>query len=95
MKKLAQGFNAAARIRTRVLVVESPKLYPLATALYMYCGRRVMMTVVRIRTLKAVFRLPVIWRISKPLELELEKGAKNVDMQTCLIIVNLHIQIFW
>ena len=25
MKKLAQGFNAAARIRTRVLVVESPK----------------------------------------------------------------------
>ena len=28
VKKLAQGFNAAARIRTRVLVVESPKLYP-------------------------------------------------------------------
>ena len=28
IKKLAQGFNAAARIRTRVLVVESPKLYP-------------------------------------------------------------------
>ena len=28
MKKLAQGFNTAARIRTRVLVVESPKLYP-------------------------------------------------------------------
>ena len=28
MKKLAQGFNAAAWIRTRVLVVESPKLYP-------------------------------------------------------------------
>ena len=34
VKKLAQGFNAAARIRTRVLVVESPKLYPWATALY-------------------------------------------------------------
>ena len=28
MKKLAQGFNTASRIRTRVLVVESPKLYP-------------------------------------------------------------------
>ena len=28
VKKLAQGFNAAARIRTRLLVVESPKLYP-------------------------------------------------------------------
>ena len=28
VKKLAQGFNAAARIRTRILVVESPKLYP-------------------------------------------------------------------
>ena len=28
VKKLAQGFNAAARIRTRVLVVESLKLYP-------------------------------------------------------------------
>ena len=28
VKKLAQGFNAAARIRTQVLVVESPKLYP-------------------------------------------------------------------
>ena len=28
VKKLAQGFNTAARIRTRVLVVESPKLYP-------------------------------------------------------------------
>ena len=28
VKKLAQVFNAAARIRTRVLVVESPKLYP-------------------------------------------------------------------
>ena len=28
VKKLAQGFNAAARIRTRVLVVDSPKLYP-------------------------------------------------------------------
>ena len=26
--KLAQGFNTAARIRTRVLIVESPKLYP-------------------------------------------------------------------
>ena len=34
VKKLAQGFNAAARIWTRVLVVESPKLYPWATALY-------------------------------------------------------------
>ena len=33
-KKLAQGFNTAARIRSRVLVVESPKLYPWATALY-------------------------------------------------------------
>ena len=33
VKKLAQGFNTAARIRTRVLVVESPKLYPWATAL--------------------------------------------------------------
>ena len=28
VKKLAQGFNTEARIRTRVLVVESPKLYP-------------------------------------------------------------------
>ena len=28
VKKLAQGFNTAARIRTRVLIVESPKLYP-------------------------------------------------------------------
>ena len=28
VKKLAQGYNVAARIRTRVLVVESPKLYP-------------------------------------------------------------------
>ena len=28
VKKLAQGFNTAARIRTRVLVVESSKLYP-------------------------------------------------------------------
>ena len=28
VKKLVQGFNAAAMIRTRVLVVESPKLYP-------------------------------------------------------------------
>ena len=28
VKKLAQGFNTAARIRTRVLVVESPKRYP-------------------------------------------------------------------
>ena len=28
VKKLAQGFNTAARIRTQVLVVESPKLYP-------------------------------------------------------------------
>ena len=28
VKKIAQGFNTAARIRTRVLVVESPKLYP-------------------------------------------------------------------
>ena len=28
VKKLAQGFNTAARIRTRVLVVVSPKLYP-------------------------------------------------------------------
>ena len=28
VKKLAQDFNTAARIRTRVLVVESPKLYP-------------------------------------------------------------------
>ena len=28
VKKLAQGFNTAARIRTWVLVVESPKLYP-------------------------------------------------------------------
>ena len=28
VKKHAQGFNTAARIRTRVLVVESPKLYP-------------------------------------------------------------------
>ena len=28
VKKLAQCFNTAARIRTRVLVVESPKLYP-------------------------------------------------------------------
>ena len=28
VKKLGQGFNTAARIRTRVLVVESPKLYP-------------------------------------------------------------------
>ena len=34
VKKLAQGFNTAARIRTRILVVESPKLYPWATALY-------------------------------------------------------------
>ena len=33
-KKIAQGFNPAARIRTRVLVVESLKLYPWATALY-------------------------------------------------------------
>ena len=28
VKKLAQGFNAVARIRTRVLVLESLKLYP-------------------------------------------------------------------
>ena len=28
VKKLAQGFNTAARIRTGVLVVEKPKLYP-------------------------------------------------------------------
>ena len=28
VKKLAQGFNTAAKIRTRVLVFESPKLYP-------------------------------------------------------------------
>ena len=28
VQKLAQGFNTAARIRNRVLVVESPKLYP-------------------------------------------------------------------
>ena len=28
VKTRAQGFNTAARIRTRVLVVESPKLYP-------------------------------------------------------------------
>ena len=28
VNKLAQGFNTAARIQTRVLVVESPKLYP-------------------------------------------------------------------
>ena len=28
VKQLAQGFNTAARIRTWVLVVESPKLYP-------------------------------------------------------------------
>ena len=28
VKKLAQGFNTAARIRTRVLVVEGPNLYP-------------------------------------------------------------------
>ena len=28
VKTLAQGFNTAAMIRTRVLVVESPKLYP-------------------------------------------------------------------
>ena len=28
VKKLAQGFNTAARIRTRVLIVESPKLCP-------------------------------------------------------------------
>ena len=28
VKTLAQGFNTAARIRTRVLVVESPKRYP-------------------------------------------------------------------
>ena len=28
VKKLAHGFNTAARIRTRVLVVESPKRYP-------------------------------------------------------------------
>ena len=34
MKKHAQGFTTAARIRTRVLVVEIPKLYPWATALY-------------------------------------------------------------
>ena len=34
VKKLAQGFNPAARIRTRVHVVESTKLYPWATALY-------------------------------------------------------------
>ena len=34
VKKLAQGFNTAARIRTQVLVVESPKLYPLVTVLY-------------------------------------------------------------
>ena len=28
LKKHAQGFNTAARIRTRVLIVESTKLYP-------------------------------------------------------------------
>ena len=28
VKIFAQGFNTAGRIRTRVLVVESPKLYP-------------------------------------------------------------------
>ena len=28
VNKLAQGFNTVVRIRTRVLVVESPKLYP-------------------------------------------------------------------
>ena len=28
VKKLAQGFNTAARIRTRVLIVDSPKPYP-------------------------------------------------------------------
>ena len=31
VKKLAQGFNTAVRIRTRVIVVESPKLYPWTT----------------------------------------------------------------
>ena len=36
VKKLAQGFNTAPRIRTRVIVVESPKLYHWATALYNY-----------------------------------------------------------
>ena len=30
VKKLVQGFNTAARIRTRVLVAESPKLFPWA-----------------------------------------------------------------
>ena len=34
VKNLAQGVSTAARIRTRVLVVGSPKLYPWATALY-------------------------------------------------------------
>ena len=34
VKKPAQGFNTAARIRTRVLIVESPKHYPWVTALY-------------------------------------------------------------
>jgi len=35
VKKLAQGFNTTARIRTRVHVVESTKLYPWATSLYL------------------------------------------------------------
>ena len=34
VKKLAQGFNTAARIRIRILIVKSPKLYPWAIALY-------------------------------------------------------------
>ena len=34
VKKLAQSYDTAARIRTRVLVVESPELYPWATAFY-------------------------------------------------------------
>ena len=34
VKKLTQCFNTAARIRTRVILVESPKLYLWATAVY-------------------------------------------------------------
>ena len=37
VKKLAQGFNTAARIRTRVFLVRSPEVYPWATALYKLC----------------------------------------------------------
>ena len=34
VKKLAQGFTQNHRIRTWILLVESPKLYPWSTALY-------------------------------------------------------------